>query len=143
MPKHWLYDYPIHLQGGVCPPFGPLNVLSALELKALRVYLDENLKKGFIQPSKSLVGAPILFVKDVSLRLCVDYWGLNKLNVCNRYPLPLIPKLLHRLHVVRVFSKFCLHDAYNLVRIKPEDEWKTTFRSWYGHFEYKVCLSAL
>ena len=93
------------------------------------MYLDENLEKGFIQPSKSPAGAPILFVKkkDGSLRLCVDYRGLNKLTVRNRYPLPLIPELLDRLRIARVFSKIDLRGTYNLVRIKPGDEWKTAF----------------
>ena len=58
LPEHRLYDCPIDLQEGACPPFGPLYALSAPELKALRVYLDENLEKGFIQPSKSPAGAP-------------------------------------------------------------------------------------
>ena len=104
-----------------CPPFGPLYALSAPELKALHVYLDENLEKGFIQPSKLPTRAPILFVKKKvdSLGLCIDYRGLNKLTVHNRYPLPLIPELLDRLRVARVFSKVDLRGAYNLVRIKP------------------------
>ena len=76
--------------------------------------------------------------KDGSLRLCVDYRGLNKITVHNRYPLPLIPELLDRLRSARVFSKIDLRGAYNLVRIKLGDEWKTTFRTRYGHFEYKV-----
>ena len=68
---------------------------------ALYAYIDENLAKGFIHHSKSLVWAPILFVKkkDGSLHLCVDYRGLNKVTIHNRYPLPLIPKLLDRLRL--------------------------------------------
>ena len=140
LPEHHAYDCPINLQEGVCAPFGPIYGLSEPELEALRTYLDENLEKGFIQPSKSPAGAPILFVKkkDGSLRLCVDYRGLNKVTVRNRYPLPLIPELLDRLRSARVFSKIDLRGAYNLVRIKPGDEWKTAFRTRYGHFEYKV-----
>jgi hypothetical protein len=126
LPEHRRYDCPIDLQEGACPPFGPIYGLSAPELKALREYLDENLAKGFIQPSKSPGGAPILFVKkkDDSLRLCVDYRGLNKLTVRNRYPLPLIPKLLDRLQSSCVFSKIDLRGAYNLVRIKPSESGK-------------------
>mgnify|MGYP000532974220 FL=1 len=140
LPAHRPYDCPIELQDGAHPPFGPIYGLSEPELEALRTYLDENLAKGFIQPSKSPVGAPILFVKkkDGSLRLCVDYRGLNKITVRNRYPLPLIPTLLDRLRTGRIFSKIDLRGAYNLVRIKPGDEWKTAFRTRYGHFEYKV-----
>jgi hypothetical protein len=69
---------------------------------------------------------------------CVNYRGLNRVTVRNRYPLPLIPELLDWLQTGRVFSKIDLRGAYNLVRIKPGDEWKTTFRTRYGHFEYKL-----
>ena len=95
LPEHRPYEYPIDLQEGASPPFGPIYRLSEPKLQALRTYLDENLEKGFIQPSKSLAGAPILFVKkkDGSLRLYVDY----RIIVRNRYPLPLIPELLDRL----------------------------------------------
>ena len=141
LPEHRLYDCPIDLQEGAHPPFGPIYGLAEPELKALREYLDENIAKGFIQPSKSPAGAPILFVKkkDGSLRLCVDYRGLNRVTIRNRYPLPLILELLDRLRSARVFSKIDLRGAYNLVHIKPGDEtWKTAFRTRSGHFEYKV-----
>ena len=97
--EHRPYDCPIDLQEGASPPFGPIYGLSERELQALRTYLEENLEKGFIQPSKSPAGAPIFFVKkkDGSLRLCVDYRRLNKIIVCNRYPLPLILELLDQL----------------------------------------------
>ena len=99
LPEHRPYDCPIELEEGAHPPFGPIYGLSKPELESLHMYLDENLAKGFIQPSKSLVGAPILFVKkkDSSLRLCVDYQGLNKIMVRDRYPLPPIPTLRDRL----------------------------------------------
>ena len=122
------------------PHSDPIYGLSEPELEALCTYLVENVAKGFIQPSKSAVDAPILFVKkrDESLCLCVDYGGLNKGTVCNLYSLPLIPTLLARLKIRRIFSKIDLRGAYNLVRIKPGDEWKTVFWTCYGHFEYKV-----
>ena len=101
---------------------------------------DENLMKGFIQASKSTVGAPILFVKwkDSSLRLCVGYRGLNKVTVRNPYSLSLIPVILDQLGTGCIFSIIDFRGAYNLVHIKPKDEWKTAFRTRYGHFEYKV-----
>lgn len=121
-------------------PFGPIYNLSETELEALREYLDENLKKGFIRPSESPAGAPILFVKkkDGSLRMCVDYRGINKITIKNRYPLPLIAELLDRLKSAKVFTKIDLRGAYNLLRIKAGEEWKTAFRTRYGHFEYLV-----
>ena len=99
----------------------------------------ENLGKKF-RPSRSPAGSPILFVKkkDGSLRLCVDYRGLNKITVKNRYPLPLIPNLLDQLRTATHFTKIDLRGAYNLVRIREGDEWKTAFRTRYGHFEYLV-----
>ena len=140
LPEHRPYDCPIDLIDGACPPFGPIYGLSEPELDALRGYIDENLAKGFIRHSKSPAGSPILFVKkkDGSLRLCVDYRGLNKVTIRNRYPLPLIPELLDRLRTGQVFSKIDLRGAYNLVRIRPGDEWKTAFRTRYGLFEYRV-----
>ncbi|CAJ0923136.1 unnamed protein product [Ranitomeya imitator] len=109
-------------------------------LKTLKEYIDENLSKGFIRPSSSPAGAPIFFVKkkDESLRPCVDYRDINKVTIKNRYPLPLIPELLERVRQAKVFSKLDLRGAYNLVHIRPGDEWKTAFRSRYGHFEYLV-----
>ena len=78
------------------PPWGPIHALSEKELQVLREYLDTMLKSGKIRPSKSPAGAPILFVpKDHGrgLRLCVDYRGLNKVMILNRYPLPLMNEL--------------------------------------------------
>jgi hypothetical protein len=140
LPEHRQYDCPIDLKPGTQPPFGPLYGLSEPELKALKEYLEENLDKGFIRPSKSPASSPILFVKkkDGSLRLCVDYRGLNSITIRNRYPLPLIPELLDRLRTAKIYTKLDLRGAYNLVRIRPGDEWKTAFRTRYGLFEYLV-----
>ena len=106
----------------------------------LREYIDDNLSKGFIRQSTSPAGAPILFVKkkDGSLRLCVDYRGLNRVTVKNRYLLPLISEALDRLVGAKVYTKLDIRSAYNLIRIKEGDEWKTAFRTRYGHFEYRV-----
>ena len=140
LPEHRPYDCPIDLQPGKDPPWGPIYSLSPVELKVLRDYIDENLATGFIRHSKSPAGAPIFFVKkkDGSLRLVVDYRGLNKITIRNRYALPLIPTLLERLSGAKYFTKLDLRGAYNLVRIRPGDEWKTAFRTRYGHFEYTV-----
>lgn len=140
LPPHRPYDLAIDLEEGKSPPFGPLYSLSELELKALSEWLDENLLKGFIRPSKSPAAAPILFVKkkDGTLRLCVDYRALNAITIKNRYPLPLIPEALDRLREAKIFTKLDLRGAYNLVRVKEGDEWKTAFRTRYGHFECLV-----
>ncbi len=140
LPPHRSYDHSIPLLEGKSPPFGPIYSLSEKELKVLYNYIQDNLANRFITPSLSSAGAPILFVKkaDGSLRLCVDYRGLNNITVKNRYPLPLISELLHRLRSAKVFTKLDLRGAYNLLRIAKGEEWKTAFRTRYGLYEYKV-----
>ncbi len=82
--------YAIELIKGKQPPYGPIYALSPVELETLKTYIETHLKTGFIQPFKSLAGAPILFDKkpDSSLRLCIDYQGFNNLTIKNQYPLP-------------------------------------------------------
>ena len=140
LPPHRPYDHAMELENGRTPPCGPTYSISPREREALREYLEENLRKGFIRPSNSPAGAPILFAKkkDGSLRLCVDYRGLNKITRKNRYPLPRINDLLDQLRNARVFTKLDLRAGYYNVRIAPGDEWKTTFRTCYGSFEYLV-----
>lgn len=133
-------DHAIEIEDGKEPPYRPLYNLSQTELAELRRYLEDSLQKGWIRHSTSSAGAPILFVpkKDGGLRLCVDYRGLNAVTVKNRHPLPLITETLDRLCGAKVFTKLDLKDAYHRIRIKQGDEWKTAFRTRYGHFEYLV-----
>jgi hypothetical protein len=106
----------------------------------LKKQLEELLEQGFIRPSVSPYGAPILFVrkKDGSLRMCVDYRALNKITIKNKYPLPRIDELLDRLHGAKFFSKLDLMSGYHQVRIKDQDVFKTAFRTRYGHYEFRV-----
>lgn len=99
LPPHRPYDHEIRLLPGKDLPFGPLYSMSRDELKALREWLDENLKKGFIRPSSSPVASPVLFVKKPGggLRLCIDFRSLNNISVKDRYPLPLIKETLNNL----------------------------------------------
>ncbi|SCO20290.1 uncharacterized protein FFB20_15917 [Fusarium fujikuroi] len=133
-------DHVIDLVEGKEPPYGPIYPLSQAELKELREYIQENLKTGRIRPFKSPAGSPILFVpkKDGGLRLCVDYRGLNAITIKNRYPLPLISEIMDRIQGAKYFSKIDVKDAYHRIRIRKGDEWKTAFRTRYGHFEYVV-----
>src|ERR1700738_3984975 len=99
------------------------------------------LKTGKIRPSKSPAGSPILFVLKPNgrgLRLYVDYRGLNKIIVLNRYPLPLMDELRDRVSGAKIFSKIDQKTGFNLIRIKKGDEWKTAFRTRYGLYEYLV-----
>ncbi|UTT89897.1 hypothetical protein NDA17_006194 [Ustilago hordei] len=122
------------------PPQGPLYLKGPKEMSELRRYLDENLEKGFIKPSKSPARSPVLFVpkKDGGLRLCVDYRGLNEITVKNRAPLPLIEEQLFLLRKARIYTKLDLRAAYNLIRIAKGDEWKTAFGTQLGLYEYLV-----
>lgn len=140
LPPHRPYDHAIPIIEGATVPFGPVYNLSQTELKALHEYIKENLAKAFIRRSESPAGAPILFVKkkDGSLRLCVDYRGLNKITTPNRCPLPLISETFDQLGKAKYFTKLDMRGAYNLLRIAKGDEWKTAFRCRYGHFEYQV-----
>ncbi|PKI60687.1 hypothetical protein CRG98_018934 [Punica granatum] len=110
------------------------------ELKELKVQLQELLEKGFIRPSVSPWGAPVLFVKkkDGSLRLCIDYQQLNRVTLRNKYPLPRIDDLFDQLHGANVFSKIDLRSGYHQLKIKDSDVPKTAFRTRYGHYEFLV-----
>jgi hypothetical protein len=138
--EHSQHNLPIKLTDDAQPPHKPIYNLSAMELKILRKYLSEYMERSWIRRSKSPAGAPILFVKkkDSSLRLCVDYRGLNKITVKNRYLLPLITESLERLAQAKFYTKLDVREAYHWIRIKEGDEWKTAFRTKYGHFEYTV-----
>ncbi len=122
------------------PPYGPIYNLSERELSVLRDYLKENIERDWIRPSMSPAGAPILFVpkKDGRLRLCVDYRALNNVTIKNRYPLPLVSELMDRVSRAKVYIKLGLRDAYHCIWVKEGNEWKTAFRTQYGHFEYTV-----
>jgi hypothetical protein len=102
--------------------------------------LEELLKKGYICPSVSPWGAPILFVKkkDGTLRLCIDFKHVNKSIVKNKYPLPKIDDLFDQLRGAKIFSKIDLRSGYHQVRIKEEEINKTTFRTRHGHYEFVV-----
>jgi hypothetical protein len=140
LPKHQLWDHVIPIEEGKTPPFGPIYQQSEKELKILKEYIDENLKKGFIRESKSPAGSPVLFVpkKDGSLRLCVDYRALNNLTIKDRYALPLINELHDRFQGAVRFTALDLRGAYNLIRMAAGEEWKTAFRTRYGLYEYCV-----
>ncbi|SPC61388.1 related to pol protein [Ustilago sp. UG-2017b] len=138
LPHHTEHDLHLELIEGGQPPQGPLYLKGPKEMSELRRYLDENLEKGFIRPSKSPARSPVLFVpkKDGGLRLCVDYCGLNEITVKNRAPLPLIEEQLFLLRKARIYTKLDLRAAYNLIRIAKGDEWKTAFGTQLGLYEY-------
>ena len=97
------------------PPYRPIYSLGPVELETLKAYIETNLANGFIKPSKSPAGAPILFERksNGSFRLCINYQGLNNLTIKNQYPLPLIRKLLDRLERAKQFTQLDFTSAYH------------------------------
>lgn len=140
LPPHRPYDCAINLIPGAPLPKGKTYPLSLPEQKSMGEYVKDSLERGFIRPSSSPVGAGFFFVekKDGGLRPCIDYRGLNQITVKDSYPLPLILELFDVLKGAVVFTKLDLRGAYNLVRIREGDEWKTAFNTRNGHFEYLV-----
>ena len=96
--------------------------------------------KGFIRPSTSPWGAPVLIAKkkDKTLRLCIDYRQLKRVTIKNRYPLPRIDDLFDQLRGARFYVKIDLRTGYHQLRVRETDIPKTAFRTRYGHFEFTV-----
>ncbi|GBG64200.1 hypothetical protein CBR_g40900 [Chara braunii] len=130
----------ITLEDDTVPPRGCIYRMSEEELQVLRAQLDDLLAKGWIRPSRSPYGAPVLFVwkKNKDLRLCIDYRKLNAQTIKKTDPLPRIDDLLERLGGAKYFSKLDLKSGYHQIKIQPRDRYKTTFKMRHGHFEWIV-----
>ncbi|GJT06760.1 putative nucleotidyltransferase, ribonuclease H [Tanacetum coccineum] len=133
-------EFRIELIPGATPVAKSPYRLAPSEMEELSGQLKELQDKGFIRPSSSPWGAPVLFVKkkDGSFRMCIDYRELNKLTVKNRYPLPRIDDLFDQLQGSQFFSKIDLRSGYHQLRVHEDDIPKTAFRTRYGHFEFTV-----
>ncbi|GJU05352.1 putative reverse transcriptase domain-containing protein [Tanacetum coccineum] len=133
-------EFQIDLVPGAAPVAQAPYRLAPAEMQELSTQLQELSEKGFIRPSSSPWGAPVLFVKkkDGSFRMCIDYRKLNKLTVNNRYQLLRIDDLFDQLQGSRVYSKIDLRSGYHQLRVHEEDIPKTTFRTRYGHYEFQV-----
>ena len=140
LPPQRVVDFGIELHHGTSPISMTPHRMAPVELQELRVQLRELLDKGFIRPSTSPWGAPVLFAKkkDKTLRLCIDYRQLNRVTIKNRYPLPRIDDLFDQLRGARVYSKIDLLTGYHQLRVRETDIPKTAFRTRYGHFEFTV-----
>ncbi|GJW04366.1 putative reverse transcriptase domain-containing protein [Tanacetum coccineum] len=137
--------FQIDLIPGAAPVAQAPYRLALSEMKELSDELKELFDKGFIRPSSSPWGAPVLFVKnkDGSFRMCIDYWELIKLTVKNRYPLPRIDDLFDQIQGSSVYSKIDLRSGYHQLRVWEKDIPKTAFRTRYGHYEFQVILFGL
>ncbi|KAH9671308.1 Endonuclease [Citrus sinensis] len=140
MPPNKEIEFSIDLVPGTAlVSIAPYRMAPA-ELKELKIQVQELVDKGFIRPSVSPWGAPVLFAKkkDGTFRLCINYRQLNKVIVRNKYPLPCIDDLFDQLQGANVFSKIDLRLGYHQLRIKEADIPKTTFRTRYGYYEFLV-----
>ena len=135
-------DREIEFSIDLLPGFNPICKapyrMAPAELRELKAQLQELLDKGFIRPSVSPWGAPVLFVKkkDGNMRLCIDYRELNRVTMRNKYPLPRIEDLFDQLQGAQVFSKIDLRSVYHQLKIKTTDVPKIAFRTRYGHYEF-------
>jgi len=142
---HWPYDLWINLEEGAQPPVGLIYSLSVFKQKALKKFIEKNLKMDFIWLTSSLYSTPVLFVKnkDGSLHLCVNFCSLNCISKKNHYLLLLIFNLLDSFCKAWVYTNIDLCHAYHLVCIANGGEWKTAFRTHYRSFKWFVMLFGL
>ncbi|PKA48706.1 RNA-directed DNA polymerase like [Apostasia shenzhenica] len=140
LPPNREVELPIELISGTEPISKAPYRMATTELQELKTQLQELLDKGYIRPSISPWGAPVLFVKkkDGSLRMCIDYRELNRVTIKNKYPLPRINDLFDQLQGASIFSKIDLRSGYYQLKIKEADISKTAFRTRYEHYEYLV-----
>ncbi|GKD99546.1 putative reverse transcriptase domain-containing protein [Tanacetum coccineum] len=133
-------EFQIDLIPGAAPVARTPYRLAPSEMQELSDQLQELADRGFIQPSTSPWGVPVLFVKkkDGSFRMCIDYRELNKLTIKNGYPLPRIDDLFDQLQGSSVYSKIELRSSYHQLRVRDKDIPKTAFRTRYGHYEFQV-----
>lgn len=133
-------DHAIPLEPGSITPKKKMYRLSTRELQELKHTLDDLLSKGWIRPSASPYGAPVLFVakKDGSLRMVIDYRALNSITIKNSYPLPRQDELFNQLQGAKVFSKLDLRSGYHQIRVQKQDVPKTAFLTRYGLMEWTV-----
>ena len=130
----------IHLQPGAKPPQQRTYRMSPAQLAEVQKQLASYIDKGWVRPSSSEFGAPVIFAAkaDGSLRFCVDYRALNAITIKDRYPLPRVDELLDQLYGAKYFTSLDLWQGYHQCRIHPDDIHKTAFRTRYGQFEFTV-----
>ena len=133
-------EHEIKLTSGSEPPNRPPYRLGPAEQDELEIQIRDLLAQGFIRPSSSPYGAPVLFVpkKDGRWRMCVNYRALNKQTIKDKFPLPRIDGLLDHLGGSRVFSKLDLASGYHQIAMEETSIEKTAFRTNLGHWEFLV-----
>jgi len=145
MPVQKAWDHAIELKEGFTPRKGKVYLLSREEREEVQVFVEDQLRKGYIRPSKSPQTSPVHFVakKDSKRRMVQDYQHINQWTIKNGYPLPLIADILDGVGKRKVFTKLDLRWGYNNVRIKERDEWKAAFTTHIGAYEPTVMYFGL
>jgi hypothetical protein len=140
MPPYRDVEFTIDLLPGIGPIAKRPYHMLVDELLKLKKQLDELISKGYIRPSASPWGSPVLFVrkKDGSMRMCIDYRNLNAVTIKNKYPLPRIDDLLDQLRGAKYFSKIDLRSGYHQMKIRESHIPKIAFVTRYGRFEIIV-----
>jgi hypothetical protein len=143
--KHDFHDHVIEILSNRDFFFDFIYNLSTTKLKIFKNYIDEYMKKNFIIEFVSFAKALILFVKKTNdkLRLCVNYKELNEIIIKNRYSLSFINENLNRLFEARIFIKLNVKDVFHRIRIRKEDEWKTTFKCRFDYYQYRIMFFKL
>ena len=140
IPTRKIWDHAIDLKKMFKPRKGKIYPLSKDEREEVQKFINNQLRKGYIRPSKSPQMSPVFFVgkKDGKKRMVMDYHSLNEQTVKNNYPLPLITDLINNMGSKKVFTKMDLRWGFNNIRIKEGDEWKGVFTTYIGSFEPTV-----
>jgi hypothetical protein len=140
MPPDRDIEFSIELLPGTTPISKRPYRMDVKDLVELKKQIEELLEKGFIRPSSSPWGAPMLFVnkKDGSRRMCVDYRSLNEVTIKNKYPLPRIEDLFDQMKGAKIFSKIDLRSGYHQLKLRAEDVPKIAFTARYGLYEFLV-----
>src|SRR5712675_1535784 len=146
LPQHQPWDHPIDLKPDTDIKKRGIYRLTPAENLALKEYIDDHLKKGYIRPSTSPLAVPLFFIAKRgggALRPIQDYRAINDITIKNAAPLPLIPELIDKLQGSRYFTKFDVRWGYNNIRIRKGDEWKAAFKCSLGLFEPLVMTFGL
>jgi hypothetical protein len=145
LPQHQLWDHVIELKPGASMKNCSIYRLMPKESLALKEYIEEHKRKGYIRPSKSPMASPFFFVDKKDGKLCPvqDYRALNNITIKNAAPLPLIPELIDKLGSTRYFTKLDIRWGYNNIHIKEGNEYKAAFKTPLGLFEPTVMTFGL
>jgi hypothetical protein len=143
--EHDFHDHVIEILSNRDSFFDSIYNLSATELKILKNYIDEYMKKSFITEFVSSAKIFILFVKKTNdkLCLCVNYKELNEIIIKNQYSLSFINENLNKLFEIKIFIKLNVKDVFHRIKVRKEDEWKTTFRCRFDHYQYRMMFFEL